>query len=134
MTEPNEQPILLPTPVPVRRESHIIIVTKFLSWLTACCLAVSVLVALVSVTNERNDLREQLGAQSTELACRSAAAVSVNKAVAKRDNSLSDALAAVADQNDAALDAAIADLKVQTREVDDAIEAQEKALQACDKR
>jgi hypothetical protein len=72
----------VPTPIVVtKHESKFAQITKFLSWLTACLLAVSVLVALVSVTSERDDLRQQLKDTNKTLACRSGAAVKVNQAI-----------------------------------------------------
>lgn len=78
-----EVPILLPTPVAVahHKESKWSLGTRFLSWLTACFLAISVLIALLSVTSERNDLRQQLNENNKSLICRSAAAVKVNQAI-----------------------------------------------------
>lgn len=72
----NTDPILLPTPVAVvhQAESKFSVMAKFLAWLTALSLSVSVLVALVSVTNQRNDLQKQLS-------CRAAASFQVNKAI-----------------------------------------------------
>ena len=132
-----ETPIMLPMPHPVLvhgEEPRVVIFTKFLSWLTACLLATAVIISLVSVTSERNDLRDQLGDQSTELACRSAASVQVNKAVAARDNSIAQALIYVAEGDNAQLGLLIPVLETQTEDVNLAITAQEQALAACDKR
>lgn len=125
--------IILPTPVPViaHAESRIIVLTKLLSWLTATLLATAVIISLVSVTSERNDLRAQLSAQSVELSCRSAASTAVNRAIAERDNKLTEALANFGTEQ---FDESIVELKSLTSTVNDAILAQERALEACDKR
>lgn len=75
-----EHVLSIPVPVTVAHESRLVLVTKFLSWLCAVLLATSVLVALVSATNDRNNLQTQIEAQSTELECRSKAASKVNEA------------------------------------------------------
>lgn len=78
-----ENPLILPTPVAVQhhKESKWTTGTRFLSWLTATLLALSVLVALISVTSERNDLRNQLNSTNKTLVCRAAAGVKVNQAI-----------------------------------------------------
>lgn len=77
MTETHDtDTVLVPTPQPVaikRDESRLALVTKFLSWLTAFVLAVSVLVALINVGSERDSLQVQVRDQGAEIACRSAA-------------------------------------------------------------
>lgn len=79
-----EHPILLPTPVAIRhQESRFSILSRFFAWSTALCLSISVLVALVSVTSERNDL-------SATLTCRAAATVDVNKAIINEQIALAD--------------------------------------------
>lgn len=82
-------PVMMPIPVSAR-ESRLVLVTKFLSWLTAVLLATAVLVSLVSVTTDRNELKTQLREQSEELACRSAANTAVNVAQAERQILLGD--------------------------------------------
>lgn len=71
-----ENPIILPTPVAVVRptESRFTILTRFFSWLTGLTLAISVLVALITVAKDRNDLR-------TQFTCRAIASVGVNQAL-----------------------------------------------------
>lgn len=78
-----EVPIILPTPMAVShiKESRFSVMARFFSWLTACLLAVSVLVALLSVTTERNDLRNQVNTQTKAQVCRAAAGVRVNQAI-----------------------------------------------------
>lgn len=77
----------LPIPVPVKTGSKksetILVVTKFLSWLTAVLLATAVIISLVSITSERNNLREQLSNQSAELACRFRATTGTAKATSE---------------------------------------------------
>lgn len=92
-----ETPIILPTPVALvhHTESKWLSGTKFLSWLTACLLAVSVLVALLSVTNERNDLRKQLDVTNKSLVCRAAAGVHVNQAIIDEQIAISNHSVAV---------------------------------------
>lgn len=77
------EPTLIPTPTPVilRTESRFSLITKFLSWLTACVLAISVLIALISATSERNDLRSQVKDSNKSQVCRAAAGVKVNQAI-----------------------------------------------------
>lgn len=80
-----EVPIILPTPVAIVRpgESKFSILARFFAWATALCLSISVLVALVSVTAERNDL-------SSQLSCRATAGVAVNKAIINEQIALAD--------------------------------------------
>lgn len=78
-----EHVLTVPVPVTITQESRLVLVTKFLSWLCAVLLATSVLVALTSVTNERNNLQTQIEAQSMELECRSKANGKVNEANAQ---------------------------------------------------
>lgn len=84
----NTDPILLPTPVAVvhQAESRFSVMAKFLSWLTALTLSVSVLVALVSVTNQRNDLSNQLSCRAN--ANFDASKASYNKQIALADHSV----------------------------------------------
>lgn len=85
-----ENPLLLPTPVAIvhARESNLSIGARFLSWLTATILALSVLVALISVAFDRDSTRR-------ELACRAAAAVGVNQAVTNEQIALANHSVAV---------------------------------------
>lgn len=131
-----ETPIILPTPVPIILpvDSKIIVFTKFLSWLTASLLAVAVIISLVSVTNDRNALRTQISAQSVELACRSAASTDTNKAEGERDNTIAELLTYMAQNDTVSLQTIIPVLQLQIVAVSDALAAQEKALEACDKR
>jgi hypothetical protein len=77
-----EVPIILPTPVAVtHHRDKWASITKFLSWLTGAFLAMSVFVALISVTSERNDLRKQVDEQTASQVCRAAAGVAVNQAI-----------------------------------------------------
>jgi hypothetical protein len=96
----NDEPIILPKPtavgIPVQ-ESKWAVATKFLSWLTGCFLAISVLVALVSVTSERNDLRTQLNGNAKTQQCRAAAAVHVNQAIINEQIALAEHNVAVGD-------------------------------------
>lgn len=129
-------PIILPSPVIAMQqvESRIVVLTKFLSWLTATLLATAVIISLMSVTSERNNLRAQLSEQSVELACRSAASIVVNRAVGERDNSIAQALVYIAEGNTDFFKALVPTLQEQTREVSRSLLLQEKALDACDKR
>lgn len=149
MTEPpitdTHHNVLMPIPVTPRPESRLVIVTKFLSWLTATLLAAAVLVSLVAVTNERNDLQEQIENQSEELECRSRANVAVNEAnanlnkvtaeqnriigeiVARQDDT---ELAVLNTQLNYANDAIIAAAQI----ADDAVTAQQESLTSCSKR
>lgn len=96
-TPSGEVPIILPTPVVVNphKESKLAIGTRFLAWLTATLLAVSVLVALISVTSERNDLRTQLNQTNSSLVCRAAAGVRVNQAIVDEQIAISNHSVAV---------------------------------------
>lgn len=82
-----ETPIILPKPVAVPvthyvKEPALVVFTKFLSWLTAVLLAVAVIISLVSVTSERDDLRNQLSGLTEEIACRASANADVSRASA----------------------------------------------------
>lgn len=77
--------IPVPVPVQVRHASRVIVLTKLFSWMTAALLATSVLISLISVTNERDNLRDQLSDQSTVLACRSVANYDVSRASSQKD-------------------------------------------------
>jgi hypothetical protein len=123
-----------------------------LSWLTAVLLATAVIISLVSVTNERNALRNELQDQNEELFCRSTAAVAVNAASVQKqiavanhsvligefvrtliDSSVEDTpldtetLQTLADQ------IAVADerLAIAGQELAESVEAQERALATC---
>lgn len=54
----------------MQKESRFAVITKFLSWLAAAMFAAAVLMTLVSTTNDRDNLRQELSNQSAELACR----------------------------------------------------------------
>lgn len=69
-----------PAVIVTRQPPRVVLWTRFLSWLTAVLLATAVIISLVSVTNERNALRNELQDQNEELFCRSTAAVAVNAA------------------------------------------------------
>lgn len=137
--------VMMPIPVTPRGESRLVIATKFLSWLTATLLAAAVLVSLVSVTNERNDLQQQIARQTEESACRSAANANVNQANADKDI-LDDAqslaqnelIVAIGEGNQIAIDLAIdkidaanEDVRLAGLEVAAAVEAQQEALTTC---
>jgi len=124
-------PFTLPTPVFVR-DSKAVILTRLFSWLSACLLAGAVVIALVAVTSDRNDLREQLRSQTDELACRSVAVLEVNKATAERDNTIADVLIAFAEgETQIVIDTLIEELRLGTAAVDEAIDAQGLALVSC---
>lgn len=75
---------VIPAPVVLRRNpSRFTELTMFFSWLTGLTLAISVLVALISVTSERNNLQ-------TQLSCRANASFEVNKAVINEQIALAD--------------------------------------------
>lgn len=80
-----ENTILLPTPVAVlqHRESKFSVLARFFAWITACMLSISVLVALVSVTSERDNLQAQLS-------CRATATLDVNRAITNEQIALAD--------------------------------------------
>ena len=80
-----EVPIILPTPVAIHhvQESKFTVMSRFLSWLTGFMLSCSVLVSLVSVTNERNDL-------SNQLTCRANANFQASKASYEKQVALAD--------------------------------------------
>jgi hypothetical protein len=85
--------VSIPTPSPVAvkvQEPKIVQVTKFFSWLTACILAISVLVSLYGVTTERNDLRDQVGELSDTLNCRAANTFLVTRASADKQIALAN--------------------------------------------
>jgi len=124
-------PFTLPTPVLVR-DSKAVILTRLFSWLSACLLAGAVVIALVAVTSDRNDLREQLRSQTDELACRSVAVLEVNRATAERDNTIAYILIAFAGgETQIVIDTLIEELKLGTATVDEAIDAQGLALVSC---
>lgn len=81
----------VPAPVAIRQqEPKLVQVTKFLSWLTACILAVSVLVSLYGVTTERNDLRNQVSALTLQLNCRAVNNFVVTRASADKQIALAN--------------------------------------------
>ena len=82
--------VLMPIPVVPAGDSRMVTATKMLSWLTAMLLAASVLVSLVAVTQDRDDLKAQIDAQSQELACRSAANVDVLAAMSNKQILIGD--------------------------------------------
>ena len=127
------EPILLRSPVLVlpnnHTRHHFVLITRVFSWLTALLLTTALVIALVSITGERNDLRDELGKESRELVCRTIASVSVQKAIAVRDNTLSEAL--VAASSGESLTALIVRLRQETVSVDKAIEEEELALIKC---
>lgn len=138
----------MPIPSPVGKDSTMVSATKFLSWLTAMLLAASVLVALLAVTNERNNLQDQLAAQSIELACRSAAAVNVNAALVEKQHAVAhqnvvvgDIIVAFIYEEGAAtitaltqeLDKANDDLRAAGTALDMALKAQQDAITNCTK-
>lgn len=141
---------LLPVPVPVGVSvtSKTVVFTKLFSWMTACLLATAVLISLVSVTSERNDLRSQLDAQSSELYCRSEANIDVNFAAANQQIALvhhsvliGDFVKAVINKSpEQTLTQLASDLQVAGTILDkagddllDAVERQQTALEACQK-
>ena len=143
-----DETVLMPIPVTPTGDSRMMSATKFLSWLTAMLLAASVLVALLAVTNERNNLQEQLAQQSVELACRSAAAVDVNAALVEKQHAVAhqnvivgdiivafiygesaDTITALTQELDQAND----DLRAAGTELDMALKAQQDALTNCTK-
>jgi hypothetical protein len=126
-----DPPFTLPTPV-IIKDTKAVIFTRLFSWLSACLLAGAVIVALISVTSERNDLRAQLGAQTEELTCRNAAAINVNRAVAARDNTIAEALIAYVNNDpEQKLDTLLDRLHDETDAVNEAIDDQELALAQC---
>lgn len=126
-----DPPFTLPTPV-IIKDTKAVIFTRLFSWLSACLLAGAVIVALIAVTSERNDLRQQLAAQSEELSCRNVAVIQVNRAVAARDNTIAQTLIAYvnSDPNNE-LASLLERLDVETEAVNEAIDAQELALARC---
>jgi hypothetical protein len=88
--ERSENNILMPIPVVPAGDSRMVTATKMLSWLTAMLLAASVLVSLVAVTQDRNELKAQIEAQSQELACRSAANIDVLSAMSSKQILIGD--------------------------------------------
>ena len=123
-----DPPFTLPTPV-IIKDTKAVVLTRLFSWLSACLLAGAVVVALISVTNERNDLRQQLQDQTEELACRNAAAIDVTRAVASRDNTIAEAL--IAYVNEEPTDELLDLLDEQATLVNESIDAQELALAEC---
>lgn len=128
-----EDTIILRTPVLVAQgdQHKFVWITRLFSWLTAVLLTAALVIALVSITNERNDLRNQLGRESKELVCRTIAAVDVTKAIVTRDNTLATALIAASEGDTENLTKLIVELKQQTSAVDAAINIEELALIKC---
>jgi len=130
-----DDPIVLRTPVlvvPSKQDPHkFVLITRVLSWLTGALMTIALVVALMSITAERNDLRDKLGKESQELVCRTVAAVDVTKTIAARDNTLSRALIAATSGEADELTRLIVELRQQTTAVDQAIKAEETSLLKC---
>jgi len=130
-----DDPIVLRTPVlvvPSKQDPHkFVLITRVLSWLTGALMTIALVVALMSITAERNDLRDKLGKESQELVCRTVAAVDVTKTIAARDNTLSRALIAATSGEAEELTRLIVELRLQTTAVDQAIKEEESALLKC---
>ena len=128
-----EEPIILRTPVLVSHNNNhrFVWITRMLSWLTAALLTAALIVALVSITAERNELRDKLGKESKELVCRTVAAVDVTKAIVSRDTTLANALIAASENDTELLTQLIVELKQKTAAVDVALGQEEIALVKC---
>jgi len=130
-------PIVLRTPVAVIPAAqpngvhHFDKITRVFSWMTAAFLSLAIVVALISGAVERNDLRNQISKQSTELICRAEASVDVAKASAARDSTIGRLVIAVSKSNQAEITRLTNLLGVESDAVDQAIAAQETALNAC---
>ena len=90
MSNDGSENVMMPIPVVPAGDSRMVTATKMLSWLTAMLLAASVLVSLIAVTQDRNELKAQIEAQSQELACRSAANVDVLAAMSDKQILIGD--------------------------------------------
>ena len=113
------------------QNSHLGHLVKIFTWMTGAFLAAAIVIALISGSIERDNLRDEVSRQSTELVCRTLAAAEVAEANTARDNTIAETVVAVANGDSDEVMRLLDVLAVQTKAVDVAIKAQEEALEGC---
>jgi hypothetical protein len=117
------------------QEPKIVQVTKFFSWLTACILAISVLVSLYGVTSERNDLRNQVSTLALALNCRATNNFLVTRASADKQIAMAHHAVLLGDFNTLYIEAYLGEItpeqaRVEADALRDQIEGSKIALSA----
>lgn len=87
----------IPNPAVNQSAERAIAMSKMFGWMAAMLLSASVFISLLVVTQDRNDLRNQLDAQDRVVACRSLADTEVDRLMAERQILLGEESLAVSE-------------------------------------
>ena len=125
---------LSPVHVTLKRD-RIVVMTKFFTWLAAALLSASVMLALITVSADRNALRDQIIQQDIELSCRAEAANELNKArsehsiiTANQNIMLGELVVFLSRDDPNAFNATVSELETVNKELHDAALRLEEAI------